>query len=100
MKNNSELNNEFNGVRSLDFAIIGLDACQASKTNDEEIAAKIIELLNKNWIPALKLNIMVKDGWVNIDGELRWNFQNDAVKKIICSIAAVKGVTNNITVTV
>jgi osmotically-inducible protein OsmY len=66
------------------------------KEADETISAKIIELLKKNWIPTAKLKITVENGWVNLGGELSWNFQKDAVKNILHAMEGIMGITNDI----
>jgi len=46
------------------------------KTNDE-IANEVLGALNVNWsIPKEKVTVKVEDGWVTLEGELPWNYQN------------------------
>ncbi len=52
-----------------------------------------------NWeIPDDKIKVKVEDGWVTLEGELRWNFQKDAAKTSVNNLIGVTGVINNITI--
>jgi len=69
------------------------------KKTDTEIAEDILSALAANWeVPAEKIKIKVEDGWVVLEGELKWNFQKDAAKKSIINLVGVMGVINNITI--
>lgn len=66
-----------------------------NKREDIEIANEILN--NFNWsldIPNDKLQIKVEDGWVTLEGELLWNYQNEAAIKSVINILGVKGVKN------
>ena len=72
-----------------------LDAC---KRTDTEIAQAAVQALKWNMlIPHEDIKVEVKDGYVTLTGEVRWNFQKDEVEKIIRRLTGVKGISNLIT---
>lgn len=69
-----------------------------SKTNNE-IAAEVVKSLKENWsVPSGKVNAIVEDGWVILEGELAWNYQKEAAINAIAKLMGIKGITNNITI--
>ncbi|MGH2664685.1 BON domain-containing protein [Flavobacterium sp.] len=70
----------------------------AGKT-DQEIAEQLLSAFKNNWsIPDLKVKIKVENGWVYLDGTFSWDYQREAVKRVLYYIQGVKGVINNITI--
>lgn len=67
-----------------------------NKTN-AEVANEVINALAANWaVPKDKVKVKVEDGWVTLEGEVHWNYQKEAAKKTIHTLAGVKGVMNYI----
>ena len=64
---------------------------------DNEIADEVLSNLKKNFA-INNQKVKVENGWVTLEGELRWNNQKQYAKSSIISIIGVKGVTNNITI--
>lgn len=67
------------------------------KKGDTEIANEILNAFN--WykeLPKDKVIAKVEDGWVTLEGELKWNYLKETAKNSICNIVGIKGVTNNI----
>jgi osmotically-inducible protein OsmY len=43
---------------------------------DNDIASEIVSAYKWNWkIPNDKIQVKVENGWVNLDGEVDWNYQ-------------------------
>ncbi|MBI5539426.1 MAG: BON domain-containing protein [Bacteroidia bacterium] len=64
-----------------------------------DIANEILNAFKWSWeIPTDKIKVKVEDGWVTIDGEVKWNFQKEAANKAVNNLIGVKGVTNNIAI--
>ncbi len=64
---------------------------------DSEIAQTVIDALD--WHSAIetdKINIVVEEGWVTLEGTADWNFQRKSATKVAGHIIGVKGITNNI----
>lgn len=67
------------------------------KKDDAEIATEILNALKWNWeIPSDDIIVKVENGWVRLDGEVRWNYQREAAKKAVKQLSGVLGVTNDI----
>ncbi len=67
------------------------------KKDDAEIANEILNALKWDWeIPSDDIIVKVENGWVRLDGEVRWNYQREAAKKAVKQLSGVLGVTNDI----
>jgi len=65
--------------------------------SNSAIAIEVIDALAGNLaIPKDKIKVKVEDGWVTLEGEVHWNYQKEAAKKTIHTLAGVKGVMNYI----
>jgi len=42
------------------------------------------------------LKVIVKDGWVTLEGDLEWNYQRERAERAVRKLRGVKGVTNAI----
>ncbi len=67
------------------------------KKSDTDIANDALKAFKSAWdVPDDKIKIIVEDGWAILEGEVTWNFQREAAKKVVENLTGVKGVTNNI----
>lgn len=67
------------------------------KKDDTEIATEILNVLKSEWeIPNDDIIVKVENGWVRLDGEVQWNYQREAAKKVLKQLSGVLGVTNDI----
>ena len=67
--------------------------------DDNEIAKEVLNAIKWNWeVPDNKVKVKVEDGWVTLEGELHWNYQKEAAKRLVNNQVGVKGVTNKITI--
>jgi osmotically-inducible protein OsmY len=85
------------GVRAI---AIELDVKLAPqhKRSDTEIAAAAEHALRWNtMIPADKVRVTVQQGWVQLNGEVEWDYQRQAAFKAVRSLTGVVGVSNEIT---
>ena len=66
---------------------------------DEDVAAARISALKADYaVPSDKTKIVVDNGWVTLDGQVDWKYQQDAAARAIRCLIGVRGVSNNITV--
>jgi len=66
------------------------------RKEDAEIATEIISSFKWNWeIPNDRIKVRVEDGWVTLEGQLKWNYQKEAAKKATRLIIGVKGLTKS-----
>ncbi len=65
---------------------------------DPEIARDVVHEL-KIWLPQSweNIKVVVKNGWVTLEGEVEWNYQREYAERAIRWIKGVKGVSNLIT---
>jgi osmotically-inducible protein OsmY len=56
-----------------------------------EAVAAIRSQLPYSWE---NIKVIVKDGWVHLEGEEEWQFQRDTAEKAVCRLRGVKGVSN------
>jgi osmotically-inducible protein OsmY len=70
-----------------------------AKKDDNDIAKEIINAWKWDWqVPQEKIKVKVENGWVTLEGELKWNYQKEAAKDTIKNLLGVTGVSNNITI--
>lgn len=64
---------------------------------DPEIARDAVEAL-KYWLPHSyeRIKVVVRDGWVALDGEVEWNYQREAAERAVRRVRGVKGISNKI----
>lgn len=69
------------------------------QTNDDEIARRAADILK--WdavVPAGAIRITVHDGWVNLEGEVDWQYQRAAAQNQVAKLSGLVGLINNIAV--
>jgi len=67
---------------------------------DADIAQAALNAFKWNsLVPADKISVVVANGWLRLDGQVDWQYQNDAAVRAVRDLLGVKGVSNNITVT-
>ena len=64
---------------------------------DVVLAHRIIDAFT--WdvhVPQEKVKVLVRDGWVQLDGEVPWRYQKDAAERAVRNISGVRGMTDMI----
>jgi osmotically-inducible protein OsmY len=63
--------------------------------SDPEIAREAVAAI-KSQLPYSweNIKVVVKDGWINLEGEVEWQFQRDTAEKTLRRMRGVKGVSN------
>ena len=66
---------------------------------DPEIARDTVERM-KSELPFAwdKIRVVLKSGWVTLEGEVEWNYQRDRAEAAVRRVRGVKGITNSIVV--
>jgi osmotically-inducible protein OsmY len=66
---------------------------------DPEIARDAVESI-KYWLPYSyeRIKVVVKEGWVTLEGEVEWNYQREDAEKAVATLRGVKGVSDEIQV--
>lgn len=71
----------------------------SGERTDSDIAEEAVKAVKRE-VPnaAEKVKIVVKDGWLKLEGECEWNYQREWVGRAVRSIGGVKGISNLIVV--
>src|SRR6202161_1507913 len=71
----------------------------SSAPTDPEIAREAVhELENHVLIPADKIKVTVRNGWMTLEGHVDWQYQKNLSESSIKKLKGVIGITNNIQV--
>jgi osmotically-inducible protein OsmY len=66
---------------------------------DPEVAREAVQELQSHvMIPADKIKVAVKNGWVTLEGNVEWQFQKSLAEASVKKLRGVLGVTNSIEV--
>jgi osmotically-inducible protein OsmY len=66
-----------------------------SRRTDEDIAADAVSALTWNiLVPSDKIKVTVREGWITLEGEVKWQFQKNAAGRAVRNLVGVKGVSN------
>ena len=69
------------------------------QTADDEIAARAVAILGWNvQVPEDSVKVKVEKGWIELTGEVDWQFQRVAAESAVLELSGVVGVTNFIEV--
>jgi osmotically-inducible protein OsmY len=67
------------------------------RRDDSDIASAAVHSIAWNAsVPADRIQLVVQDGWVRLEGEVDWQYQRTAAEKTVRLLTGVRGVTNNI----
>lgn len=92
-----EATQDVRGVRAI-ANDIEIEPQQAAQRDDTHIArAALVALKAHVSIPAADIKIVVRNGWITLEGEVSLRFQADMAEKAVQNLWGVKGVINNIT---
>lgn len=72
---------------------------EGNRRSDEDIAIAAINALKSNLaVPDENVQIVVRNGFVFLDGDVEWQFQSDAAEAAVRPLPGVTGVANKLTV--
>jgi osmotically-inducible protein OsmY len=74
------------------------DAAEKARTDPEIARDAVHELDSHVGIPADKIKVTVKSGWVTLEGAVDWQFQKSLAESAVKKLKGVLGVTNSIEV--
>jgi osmotically-inducible protein OsmY len=84
-------------VKGVSFVAIDIEVKIGSnkKRSDSEIAKHAKEALNHlSIIDTESIDVKVDDGWVTLEGTVRWNYQRSAAEEYVRNLKGVRGVNN------
>lgn len=85
------------GVRAIANEI-EIELHESAKRDDRDLAAAAVSSLRSHVsVPADNIKVIVRGGWITLEGEVSLRFRADAAEKAVQNLWGVKGVINNIT---
>lgn len=67
--------------------------------SDEVVAAECMTSLHAHTaVPVSRIKLMVKNGWITLEGTVDWQYQKAAAEKALRYLHGIRGITNAITV--
>lgn len=76
-----------------------VDLWPGFRHDDTDVARAAVHALRWNtWLPQDAVTVIVKDGWVTLEGTLAWQFQKQEAENAVAHLQGVRGVTNQINV--
>jgi osmotically-inducible protein OsmY len=80
-------------VEKIEVRLLGTDL-----RNDQEIAQAALSSLKWNYqVPSDSVQVRVQNGFIQLSGEVEWDFQRNAAKRCVEKLIGVKGVSDEIT---
>lgn len=67
--------------------------------DDQDIAKAALNALQWDvWVPYDRIKVKVDNGWITLEGQVDYWYQENAAGNAVCNLTGVKGVTNLITI--
>jgi osmotically-inducible protein OsmY len=71
----------------------------SAKRTDQDVAAAALNALKWDYeVPEDKVKVVVKNGWVTLDGTVDWQYQKDSAERCVRYLMGVIAVDNNLTI--
>lgn len=86
------------GVRAIADDIVVRLPYPLKRTDGDIAAAAANQISWYSQVPEGAVKIMVRDGWITLDGELEWSYQRNEIENIVKFLSGVLGVTNLISI--
>ena len=86
------------GVKGVANDIV-VELLDSSRRTDQDIAEAAVSALQWDFeVPNDKIKVIVKNGWVTLEGNVDWQYQRDAAKRCVQYLMGVTAVTNLIAI--
>ena len=82
------------GVRAIADDIVVKLPTSLNRSDGDIAAAAANQISWGTSIPAKAVSIVVRDGWLTLEGELEWGYQRSEAQENVQYLAGVKGVSN------
>ena len=78
---------------------IQVEMLGAHKRTDPEIVEAALGAMKWDYsIPSDKVKVIVKNGWVTLEGSVEWQYQKDAAERCVRHLMGVSMVTNKVSI--
>jgi len=86
------------GVKGVANDIV-VELLDSSRRTDQDIAEAAVSAMQWDFeVPNDKIKVIVKNGWVTLEGNVDWQYQRDAAKRCVQYLIGVTAVTNLISI--
>ena len=69
------------------------------KRTDRDVATAALNALKWNYdVPEDKVKVVVKNGWVTLEGTVDWQYQKDCAERCVRYLMGVVAVSNNVAI--
>ena len=93
-----EVAKRVHGVRALANEI-EVWPSEEHRRDDEDIAAAALHALEWNAkVPQERVQVIVEDGWVTLEGKVDWGYQKEASDRAVRHLIGIRGVNNAIAI--
>jgi osmotically-inducible protein OsmY len=76
---------------------IDVNLPQSNRRTDQDIAVAAVKALNsKLFVPADRIKVTVHNGWITLEGDVKWQFQRWAAERAVRNLPGVRGISDNI----
>jgi osmotically-inducible protein OsmY len=87
-----------NGVRAI-AEEIEVRYPYEKKIADDQLAKRAVDILDwDSVVPDRAIQVLVRNGWVTLTGDVDWHFQKQSAEDDIRKLSGVRGVINNIVI--
>jgi osmotically-inducible protein OsmY len=70
---------------------------ESSRRTDQDMAVAAVKALNsKLFVPADRIKVTVSNGWITLEGDVKWQFQRRAAERAVRNLPGVRGISDNI----
>jgi osmotically-inducible protein OsmY len=85
------------GVRALANEI-EIELPETARRDDSHIAAAALAALKAHAsLPSSDIKVIVRDGWITLEGEVALRFQADTAERVVQNLWGVRGIINSLT---
>ena len=71
----------------------------SKQSADDQIAKRAVDILDwDTQVPTDAIQVIVRDGWVTLSGQVEWQYERMAAEKAVRRLSGVRGLNNNITI--
>ena len=86
------------GVKAVANDIV-VELLDSSRRTDQDIAEAALSAMHWDFeVPNDQIKVIVKNGWVTLEGKVDWQYQKDAAKRCVQYLMGVTAVTNSIAI--
>ena len=86
------------GVKAVANDIV-VELLDSSRRTDQDIAEAAVSAMHWDFeVPTDQIKVIVKNGWVTLEGKVDWQYQKDAAKRCVQYLMGVTAVTNAVTI--